>query len=100
MGELRKTPPLTPPSKGSSDESSNTPTIVKSKLVLVGDCACGKTTLIKRYISGEFIQVSILLFLLLYNNSYIYVMCTCVCVGCRVSPCMGMTQASKLELHI
>lgn len=58
MGELGTTPPLTPPTKESSDESSVTPTVVKSKLVLVGDCACGKTTLIKRYISGEFVHVS------------------------------------------
>lgn len=62
MGELRKkAPPLTPPTKG-SEESSNTPTVVKSKLVLVGDCACGKTSLIKRYISGNFVQVSSFLF--------------------------------------
>lgn len=58
MGELGNTPPLTPPTEESADKSSVTPTVVKSKLVLVGDCACGKTTLIKRYISEEFVNVS------------------------------------------
>lgn len=58
MGELRNSPPLTPPMKDSHDDGSISPTMVKSKLVLVGDCACGKTTLIKRYTTGDFIQVS------------------------------------------
>lgn len=33
---------------------SNQQTTVKCKLVLVGDCACGKTALIKRYLKGDF----------------------------------------------
>ena len=32
---------------------------VKVKLVVVGDCACGKTTLIKRYVNGTYTDVSI-----------------------------------------
>ena len=31
---------------------------VKVKLVVVGDCGCGKTTLIKRYINGSYSDVS------------------------------------------
>ena len=32
----------------------------KTKLVLVGDCGCGKTTLIKRYVKTSYIEVSFL----------------------------------------
>lgn len=31
---------------------------VKVKLVVVGDCGCGKTTLIKRYVNGSYTDVS------------------------------------------
>jgi GTPase SAR1 family protein len=54
MGEL-KTPDSTPPLDGAT---GNTPTCVRSKLVFVGDCACGKTSLIKSYMSGNFLYVS------------------------------------------
>jgi GTPase SAR1 family protein len=33
-------------------------TEVKAKLVVVGDCGCGKTTLIKRYINNTYTDVS------------------------------------------
>lgn len=33
-------------------------TTVKSKLVVVGDCACGKTSMINRYVKGHFSEVS------------------------------------------
>uniref|UniRef100_A0A0L8G3W0 Uncharacterized protein n=1 Tax=Octopus bimaculoides TaxID=37653 RepID=A0A0L8G3W0_OCTBM len=31
-------------------------TCVRSKLVIVGDCACGKTSLIHRYVNGAFLE--------------------------------------------
>lgn len=34
-------------------------TTVKSKLVVVGDCGCGKTSLIRRYVNGDHRDVSI-----------------------------------------
>lgn len=52
MGELN-TPTSTPPLDSGTGSG---PTTVKSKLVLVGDCACGKTSLIKSYISGKFLH--------------------------------------------
>lgn len=33
-------------------------TTVKSKLVVVGDCGCGKTSMINRYVKGNFSEVS------------------------------------------
>lgn len=33
-------------------------TVVKSKLVVVGDCGCGKTSLIDRYVNGKYSDVS------------------------------------------
>lgn len=36
----------------------NEPTVVKSKLVVVGDSGSGKTALIKRYVRGEYTDVS------------------------------------------
>ena len=38
---------------------------VKVKLVVVGDCGCGKTTLIKRYVNGSYTDVSIMYLLML-----------------------------------
>jgi GTPase SAR1 family protein len=32
---------------------------IKAKLVVVGDCGCGKTTMIKRYISNSYTDVSV-----------------------------------------
>lgn len=32
-------------------------TTVKSKLVVVGDCGCGKTSMINRYVKGQFSEV-------------------------------------------
>lgn len=46
--------PTSTPTLGSGSE--NVKTTVKCKLVLVGDCACGKTSLIKKYLSGEFVE--------------------------------------------
>lgn len=43
---------------------------VKVKLVVVGDCACGKTTLIKRYINSSYTDVSFT-FLHYFSNSSI-----------------------------
>ena len=40
---------------------------VKVKLVVVGDCACGKTTLIKRYVNGTYTDVSISYFSILIS---------------------------------
>lgn len=37
---------------------TNEITEVKAKLVVVGDCGCGKTTLIKRYINNSYTDVS------------------------------------------
>jgi len=34
-------------------------TEVRTKLVVVGDCGCGKTTMIKRYINGTYTDVSL-----------------------------------------
>lgn len=33
-------------------------TVVKSKIVVVGDCECGKTALIHRYVHSKFLEVS------------------------------------------
>lgn len=38
---------------GETEAAEATVTVVKSKLVVVGDCECGKTSLIKRYVHGE-----------------------------------------------
>lgn len=38
---------------------TNEVTEVKVKLVVVGDCGCGKTTLIKRYINNTYTDVRI-----------------------------------------
>ncbi|KAL4222531.1 Rho GTPase [Mactra antiquata] len=53
MGEL-KTPSSTPPLGSSSGSGVSGPQNVKSKLVFVGDCGCGKTSLIKRYMGEDF----------------------------------------------
>lgn len=44
---------------GETEAAEATVTVVKSKLVVVGDCECGKTSLIKRYVHGEHRDVSI-----------------------------------------
>ena len=38
----------------------NDNTEVKSKIVVIGDCECGKTTLIHRYVHSKFQEVSFL----------------------------------------
>jgi hypothetical protein len=39
-------------------DTSSGHTEVKSKIIVVGDCQCGKTTLIHRYINSKFQEVS------------------------------------------
>lgn len=44
---------------GQRNEESEV-TTVKSKLVVVGDCGCGKTSMINKYVKGHFSEVRII----------------------------------------
>lgn len=57
-------------SMGSDGERNPQVTSVKCKIVLVGDCECGKTSLIKRYIKENFNEIYTATAFDTYNTTY------------------------------